>query len=306
MSTRKFEVPRRLTLTVGADRDGCAVDALLRQDLALSGTVIKRAKRIGDGVTLDGAHCTSRDIAHSGQVLSVLVGDLPGELGLIAPEEGPLDVVYEDGDLLILNKPAGLAVHPGPGHESGTLGSFVVSHLLSQGEGGVFRPVNRLDRGTSGLMAAAKHAHAHERLKEQLHSPSFVRTYLAVCEGVPSPAAGVIDAPIAKGDGATIRREVRPDGREARTHYRVLREADGRALVELVLDTGRTHQIRVHMAHIGHPLTGDFLYGTEDKTLIGRPALHAAGLALTHPVTGERLTFKIPLPEDIKYLMGGQ
>ena len=162
---------------------------------------------------------------------------------------------------------------------------------------------HRLDRGTSGLLVVAKHPHAQEGLKGQLHTPQFRRWYLAVCQGAPEPAAGVIDAPIGPAPGSLMERRVDPAGQRARTHYRVLGTGSGRALVELELDTGRTHQIRVHMAHLGCPLTGDFLYGVEAPELIPRPALHSARLALRHPVTGEDMAWSLPLPEDMARLL---
>ena len=142
-----------------------------------------------------------------------------------------------------------------------------------------------------------------ERLKLQLHTPAFRRVYLAVCDGAPSPAAGVIDAPIGRAPGSLVERRVDPAGQRAVTAYRTLKAADGRALVELELDTGRTHQIRVHMAHLGCPLTGDFLYGREDKALISRPALHSARLSLRHPVTGAAMEWTSPLPPDMAALL---
>ena len=149
---------------------------------------------------------------------------------------------------------------------------------------------------------AAKHPHGQEKLKNQLHTGGFRRVYLAVCDGVPRPAQGAIDAPIGPAPGSRVAQAVRPDGKPAHTHYRVLRELDGRALVELELDTGRTHQIRVHLAHIGHPLVGDFLYGAESP-LIPRPALHSARVELTHPITREPLVLICSLPEDMKNLL---
>ena len=149
----------------------------------------------------------------------------------------------------------------------------------------------------------AKHPHAQEQLKGQLHTPAFRRIYLAVCEGTPRPPEGRIDAPIGRVPGSLMARQVDPAGQPASTRYRVLRTGQGRALVELELDTGRTHQIRVHMAHTGHPLIGDFLYGTEDHSLISRPALHSARLSLRHPVTGEPMAWEQPLPEDMARLV---
>ena len=294
--------PRRLELTVTHELAGKKVDYLLRRVLGLSGTVVRRVKCLEKGITLDGARVFTSALAVRGQTLSVLVGDLGPTSGIV-PTPGPLDLVYEDGDLLVVNKAPGVSVHPGPGHFSDTLGNFLMDYYKNTGDSSDFHPVHRLDRGTSGLMVVAKHAHAQERLKNQLHTPDFKRAYLAVCEGCPSPAAGTVDAPLGPVEGSLMAREVRPDGKEARTRYRVLREAHGRALLRLELETGRTHQIRVHMAHLGCPLTGDFLYGAEDRALIPRTALHSAELSFRHPVTGEALRFSAPLPEDMKKLI---
>ena len=166
-----------------------------------------------------------------------------------------------------------------------------------------FHPVHRLDKGTSGLMVAAKHPHAQEVLKNQLHTAEFRRIYLAVCLGGPAEEAGTVDAPIGMAEGSIVARAVGPDGLPARTHYRVLERRGDRTLVRLELETGRTHQIRVHMAHLGCPLAGDFLYGTEDRDLIPRPALHSSELTVRQPVTGETLTFTCPLPADMARLM---
>ena len=296
--------PRRLSLTVTAQQEGLSVDTLLRKVLCLSGTSVKRAKRAPGGITLDGESVYVTVRVRPGQVLSVLVGDTEPD-DTVVPAPGPLSIVFEDDDLLLLNKPAGIAVHPSPDHFDDTLGNFVVHYYRTSGQTVRFRPVNRLDRGTSGLMCVAKHAHAHELLKEQLHTPDFRRVYLAICEGRPPEPEGVVDAPIGRAEGSILRREVRPDGAPARTHSQVLMEHQGRSLVRLALDTGRTHQIRVHMAHLGCPLTGDFLYGTEDPALIGRTALHSAALGLTHPVTGEALTWTAPLPPDMARLLEG-
>lgn len=294
--------PRRLTLTVSPDQAGWKVDALLRGTLGLSGTVIRRVKWLEDGILLDGVRVTVGDRVRAGQVLSVVVGDTEVS-DAIVPAPGPLDIVYQDQDVLVLNKAPGVAVHPGPGHYSDTIGNFLMDYYRKQGILADFHPVHRLDRGTSGLLLVALHCHAQEVLKEQLHSPAFRRMYLAVCEGVPEPPSGIIDAPIGRLEGSVLARTVRLDGQHAVTHYRTLRTGNGRALVRLELETGRTHQIRVHMAHLGHPLTGDFLYGTEDHALIPRPALHAAELSFTHPITGSSMSFTAPLPQDMAVLV---
>lgn len=277
------------------------VEALLRRELGCSAAVVRTAKGEPDGILLDGVHANTPDLVRPGQVLSIRVSDRTD--GALEPAPGPLELVYEDADLLVVNKAAGVAVHPSPGHHSDTLGNFLTYYYKTKGVPFVFRPVNRLDRGTSGLMAVARHAYAHEALKRQLHTGAFRRSYLAVCLGTPSPVQGTVDQPIGRADGSPLRREVRPDGGRAVTHYRTLAEKDGRALLRLELETGRTHQIRVHMAWLGCPLAGDFLYGTEDPALIPRTALHAAELAVAHPVTGAALHFTAPLPEDMARLI---
>ena len=292
---------RRLELVITPELAGVKVDTLLKHHLHLSGTVVRRVKWLEDGILVDGRRVNTRFCPAAGQVLSVRLSDPVRNSGIV-PAPGPLDIVHEDDDLIVLNKAAGVPVHPGPGHFSDTLGNFLVDYYEKTGQEADFHPVHRLDRGTSGLLVAAKHPHAQEVLKNQLHTEDFRRVYLAVCEGLPDPPAGVIDAPLGPRPGSLMEQMVRPDGRPARTKYGVLRRWGGRALVSLELETGRTHQIRVHMAHIGHPLTGDFLYGVEDRLLIPRPALHSAQLSILHPITGERLEFSAPLPEDMARL----
>ena len=292
---------RRLELTITPELAGIKVDTLLKKHLGLSGTVVRRVKWLEDGILVDGLRVNTRFCPVAGQVLSVRLSD-PQHNSDIVPAPGPLDIVYEDADLIVLNKAAGVSVHPGPGHFDDTLGNFLVYYYESSGQEADFHPVHRLDRGTSGLLVAAKHPHAQEVLKNQLHTEHFRRVYLAVCEGILEDWTGVIDAPLGPKPGSLMEQMVRPDGKPARTRYGVLRRWGDRSLVELELETGRTHQSRVHMAHIGHPLTGDFLYGTEDKALIGRPALHSGYLSFLHPITKEKLQFSTPLPEDMARL----
>ena len=296
--------PRRLTITVSPDQAGQNVDQLLRQVLGLSGTAVKRAKALPDGILLDGAPVYVNRRVQAGQALSVTVGEAQVQAGP-RPVPGPLDVVYEDPDLVVVNKAPGVPAHPGPGHYDDTIGNFLAFYYQQSGLIAGYHPVHRLDRGTSGLMVVAKYPHAQEALKRALHTDAFRRVYLAVCDGVPQPAQGVVEAPIGRAEGSILARRVDPSGQRARTRYRVLEVWAGRALVELVLDTGRTHQIRVHMAHLGCPLTGDFLYGTEDRALISRPALHAWQIALRHPITGQPLSWTAPLPADMAGLVPG-
>ena len=292
---------RRLELAVTPELAGVKVDTLLKKRLGLSGTVVRRVKWLEDGILVDGVRVHTDFRPAAGQVLSVRLDDPERRSGVV-PAPGPLDIVYEDADLIVLNKAPGVSVHPGPGHFSDTLGNFLVDYYEKTGQEADFHPVHRLDRGTSGLLVAAKHPHAQEVLKRQLHTPDFRRVYLAVCEGAPEPPAGTIDAPLGPRPGSLMEQMVRPDGKPASTRYEVLEACGGRALLRLELETGRTHQIRVHMAHIGHPLTGDFLYGTEDRDLIPRPALHSGYLSFLHPLTGEEMRFSVPLPQDMARL----
>lgn len=291
---------RTLTLIIPPDQGGRRLDSFLRRELGLSGTVIKRVKNQKDGICLDGAECYTSYPVRPGQVLEVRVGDL--ENGVTAPRPGELDIVYEDEDVMVLNKAAGIPTHPGPTNFYATLGNFVTHYINEKGSPYIFRPVNRLDAPTSGLMVVALHAHAHHVLKNLLHTPQFRRSYLAVCLGTPQPSEGVVDVPIGPSATSYLARQVSPEGQPCTTRYRVMAQGNGLALVALELETGRTHQIRVHMAHLGHPLAGDFLYGTEDKALISRTALHSHRLEFLQPVTGERLCFEAPLPPDMQAL----
>lgn len=293
---------RRLDWIVDADSEGVRVDTLLRSRLHLSGTVIRRIKWMEDGILVDGQRVNTRFVPKVGQTLSARLS-LPQRLSGVIPAHGELDIVYEDEDIIVVNKAAGVSVHPGPGHYKDTLGNFLVDYYQRTGQPADFHPVHRLDRGTSGLLVSAKHAHAQERLKAQLHTPDFRRIYLAVCEGEPVPGTGEVDAPIGPVDGSLMAQQVREDGKSARTHYEVMETTGGRTLLRLELETGRTHQIRVHMAYLGHPLTGDFLYGTEDHSLIARAALHSHRLEFLHPITGEKLQFTQPVPTDMARLM---
>ena len=289
------------TLTRTADRPGERADAFLARVVPdLTRSAAQRLLEAG-AVRLAGRPVRKNYRTAPGDVLEV---DIPAPQPVdLVPQDIPLDIVYEDGDLLVLNKAPGVLIHPGPGHYSDTLCNYIAWYYKKAGIAADVHPVQRLDKGTSGLLVVAKHPHAQEQLKGQLHTPAFRRIYLAVCEGIPRPPEGCIDAPIGRVPGSLMARQVDPAGQPASTRYRVLRTGQGRALVELELDTGRTHQIRVHMAHIGHPLTGDFLYGTEDHSLISRPALHSARLSLRHPVTGEPMAWEQPLPEDMARLV---
>lgn len=297
-----WEHTRYLTYAVPAEHSGADVGTLLRRGLGLSAALIKRVKYLEDGIALDGIRVTTRTRAQAGQCLRVRLSDSERR-SEIQPAQGSLDILYEDEDLLVLNKAPGMAVHPGVGHWMDTLGSALLDYYDRRGIPADFHPVHRLDKGTSGAMVVAKHAYAQDRLRLALHSGAFRRDYLAVCDGAPPAEHGTVDFPLAHAGDSVIRQEIRPDGLSAHTEYEVLQRTPLRTLVRLRLQTGRTHQIRVHMAAIGCPLTGDFLYGTENQALLSRPALHSHRLSFTHPLTGAELSFTVPLPEDMKKLL---
>ena len=290
---------RIISHTAKEEDEGRSVAAILRGELRLSNGLITRLKREG-GIFLNGENAKTNMRVHSGDIVSAAVGESPAESGR-APL--PFPILFEDEDILIIDKPAGAAVHGS--RYDGAVPSVEDAVNAYFGKIGLFHPVNRLDRGTTGAMAIAKNGFMHEKLAEELHTNEFERTYLGICEGVFSEMSGRIELPIARVEGSAIKREVRESGSPAITNYRVLDEKNGLSAVEFRLETGRTHQIRVHASALAHPLVGDFLYGTEDKSLIGRPALHSWRLRFTHPLSGERLELEAPLPRDMRELPGG-
>jgi len=290
------------TLTrIAAEKDaGRKLKYFVRGDMGVSYGQFSSLKQ-QNGLLVNGVPVHANHVLRPGDTVTVALADAPGEKAVM-PEEGPVFIVYGDEDILILDKPAPLACQCSPKLPAGTLENRL-AFLYRDRPGFVFRPLNRLDKGTSGLMAAAMNAHAAQRLQKQLHTDSFIREYLAVVEGRLT-GEGVIDVPIKKEDAATVRRVVDLEGgKRAVTHYRVEKPGDKFSLVRLRLETGRTHQIRVHLAHLGHPIAGDFLYGAEDPRLPGRFALHSTRICLTHPVSGNTIERTSPLPEALAALL---
>jgi len=219
----------------------------------------------------------------------------------LMPEEMELKIVYEDDDLLVIDKPAGLAVHPGAGRSSHTLANALLARYPELSSvGGSLRPgiVHRLDKDTSGLMMVAKNDVTQASLSNQLKARSVVKNYLALVTGHLSPQSGAIEAPIGRDPHQRKRMAVVGEGKEARTVYRVIRYMDDYTLVEVILETGRTHQIRVHLSAIGHPVAGDAVYGKR-VAFLARPFLHAATLGFVHPRTGQYMEFQSELPEEL-------
>ena len=269
------------------------LDGLTRsaaQKLLEEGRVLRRGKAL-----------KKNDKLQAGDEVAVCIPDpTPVE---IVPQDIPLDVVYEDGDVIVVNKPVGMVVHPAPGHPDGTLVNALLYHCGQSlsGINGQLRPgiVHRIDRDTSGLIIAAKNDMAHLSLSEQLQDHSLARTYEAIVVGSFRAETGTVDAPIARHRTDRKRMAVAADGRRAVTHWKVLERYSGYTHIQCNLETGRTHQIRVHMAYIGHPVLGDPVYGGKRKETFGLTGqcLHARKLAFQHPRTGERMEVECPLPD---------
>lgn len=292
---------RILTHTVLPEEEGRMVKGILRGSLQLSYTLLKSLKWRENAILLNGQSVHVNAIVHAGDVVSVALSERTPREDLYCENTAAPNIVYEDEDLLVLNKPAGVAMHPKADDAAApSLAAMLTGYL---GEGSVPHFVSRLDKGTSGLLIAAKSGYVHDRLRRALHSSELRREYRAVAVGQVTPPRGVIDAPIGRADGSIVRRCVREDGLVSRTEYEVLQTTERFTLLRLRPETGRTHQLRVHMAYLGHPLAGDWLYGTEDKNLIARPALHSYELWFTQPVTGQELHFTAPIPQDMQRLL---
>lgn len=292
---------RILTHTVLPEEEGRMVKGILRGSLQLSYTLLKSLKWRENAILLNGQSVHVNAIVHAGDVVSVALSERTPREDLYCENTAAPNIVYEDEDLLVLNKPAGVAMHPKADDAAApSLAAMLTGYL---GEGSVPHFVSRLDKGTSGLLIAAKSGYVHDRLRRALHSSELRREYRAVAVGLVTPPCGVINAPIGRADGSIIRRCVREDGLASRTEYEVLQTTERFTLLRLRPETGRTHQLRVHMAYLGHPLAGDWLYGTEDKNLIARPALHSYELWFTQPITGQELHFTAPIPQDMQRLL---
>jgi 23S rRNA pseudouridine1911/1915/1917 synthase len=315
--------------------DVAAEDAGERLDRVLAKTIPELSRSrlkalILDGQVRSGDRTLTDPALHVGAGDRITVGVPPPVAAEPQGEKIPLDIVYEDDAIIIINKPAGLVVHPAAGHDSGTLVNALIAHCGASlsGIGGVKRPgiVHRLDKNTSGLLVVAKTDRAHQSLTKQFadhgRTGALRRGYLGICWGAPTMPSGTVDQPIGRHATAREKMAVRPQGRVALTHWRRLETFAGRdgkpvaASLALELETGRTHQIRVHMSHIGHPLLGDATYGAGFKTKasqlgepaqaelarLGRQALHAYRLVLEHPESGEILEFETDWPEDLARL----
>ena len=294
----------RYEFVVVGNPDPARLDAWLAARPELSETGLSRSRlrdlAVTGFVAVNGAPARPPQRIRAGDVVTVAVPPVSAPADLV-PQAIPLSVVYEDGHVVVVDKPAGLPAHPGPGHPDGTLVNALLYHCPDiRGIGGELRPgiVHRLDRDTSGLMVAAKTQLAHQRLTQQLKDRAMLKEYLGVAVGLVTPASGVIDAPIARDPRHRQRMAVDAGGRAARTHYLTEAELLNHTLLRLRLETGRTHQVRVHLSYQGYPLLGDPVYG-KPSNRIERQFLHAARLGFRHPATDEWSEHESALPDDL-------
>jgi RluA family pseudouridine synthase len=297
MSRGRSQPGRWAKHEVTEEEAGRTVQEILTGPLRVSRRMIQRLTR-SDGIRLNRHATHLQRKVRAGEVVAARVASAE-ESGL-EPVEMPLDVVYEDEDLLAVNKAPFLLVHPVAPHHRATLAHGLTHYFLTRGLHARVRPVHRLDRDTSGLMLVAKSAFVQQILDLQIRDREMRREYLALVAGVVEAEEGTVDAPIGRHPRDPTLRAVAPAGGEpARTRFRVVERYGGATLVELELETGRTHQIRVHMAYLGHPLLGDVRYGGPAVEGLGRQALHAGRLAFLHPTTGARVELEVPLPDDM-------
>lgn len=279
---------RTLSYAIPPEWQGRPVKDFLRRQLGLSARALAELKRLEGGLTLNGKPCRSVDLLPAGGVLELR---LPAENVFYEPVAGPLSILYEDEDYLIVDKPPGMPIHPSPGHDRDSLLNRVAYYYGKTGQTPAFRPLYRLDRDTSGLVAVGKHRLAVSSAQQE-------KRYLAVCEGFLS-GCGTVDVPIGLEVGSKIKRCCGTEGAQpAVTHWRAIAQREGHTLLELRLETGRTHQIRVHMAFLGHPLAGDDLYGGS-CTRIARQALHCGRLLLSSRALQVSWLFSAPFPGDL-------
>ena len=284
---------------------GTAIEAFLRSR-GCSHHVLTHLKRTENGIIRNGRHAWTNEHLAVGDLLQIRILETESSPGII-PVPLPLSVCYEDEDLMVINKPSDTPIHPSIHNYDNTLANGVMYYFSSKHIPFVYRCINRLDRDTSGLLIIAKNMMSGAILSRMSASRQIHRTYLAVVEGV-LPESGTIDAPIAREEDSAIMRCVDPEhGESAVTHYHRLGcytlSGVSLSLASVHLETGRTHQIRVHMKHIGHPLIGDFLYHPDSLHLMNRQALHSHMLAFHHPITGELLSFTCDIPDDMQQLL---
>lgn len=292
---------RTLTYKIKSTEEGLRIEQFLRGN-GYSRQNLVELKKMKESVLLNGLWVHLNDTLHTDDFLTIHIQENESS-EKIPPIEHPLDIVYEDEDIIVINKPAGMPIHPSQNNYYNSLANALAYYYQQQGNEFIFRCTNRLDRDTSGLTVIAKHMLSSNILSAAVRRHDIHREYLAIVRGNVTPESGTIDAPLSRKDGSIIERTVDFEhGERAVTHYKVVDYKNGHSLVSLHLETGRTHQIRIHMKHIGFPLVGDYLYNP-DMEYITRQALHSHRLKFTHPITGEPMEFVAPLPEDMQKIL---
>mgnify|MGYP000352665337 FL=1 len=292
---------RNIDYIIDEDSAGLRVEQFLRRK-RYSGQNLSEIKRMPKSILVNGVHYYMRQELSTGDHLQVRICETKNS-EKIPPTNLPLDIIYEDEDILVLNKPAGMPIHPSLNNYTNSMANALAYYFQSQGKPFIFRCCNRLDRDTSGLTIVSKHLVSGSILSDMTKYREVHREYLAIARGSVTPSEGTIQAPLGRKEGTIIERTVDWEhGEDAVTHYKVVKEANGHSLVSLRLETGRTHQIRIHMKYLGYPLIGDYLYNP-DMEYMTRQALHSHHMEFTHPITGEHMSFTAPLPEDMARVM---
>lgn len=292
---------RNIDYIIDEDSAGLRVEQFLRRK-RYSGQNLSEIKRMPKSILVNGVHYYMRQELSKGDHLQVRICETQNS-EKIPPTKLPLDIIYEDEDLLVLNKPAGMPIHPSLNNYTNSIANALAYYFQSQGKPFIFRCCNRLDRDTSGLTIVSKHLVSGSILSDMTKYREVHREYLAIARGSVTPSEGTIQAPLGRKEGTIIERTVDWEhGEDAVTHYKVVKEANGHSLVSLRLETGRTHQIRIHMKYLGYPLIGDYLYNP-DMEYMTRQALHSHHMEFTHPITGEHMSFTAPLPENMARVM---
>ena len=291
-----------MKFTITLPQQGQTVRAFIQQNLHVSSKMLKYLKYRPDGICVNGERVTVRYVLQEGDVLTLATEDTEENHKLEAVDL-PLEILYEDEDVVVPAKPANMPTHPSCDHHDDTVANALAYRYAPLGKAFVFRPIQRLDRNTSGLLLIARNKIAAGKLAISMKNREIHKSYLALLDGIVSEDEGEIDAPLHRTAQSVILREVcspdAPDADAALTRFRVLARGKAHTLVEASPITGRTHQLRVHFAHLGHPITGDDLYGTPSP-LIDRHALHAHTLSFPHPTTEQPLTLSAPIPEDLR------
>lgn len=288
-----------LKYTAASSDEGKTVETVWRRKFSISSTLFKDLKS-GGKIKKNGEICRSVDIVSKSDILTADVSENAASESIV-PVDIPLDIIYEDDFLMVINKPRNMSVHPSQGNRDNTLANGVIFHWQKNNEMHKFHAVNRIDKDTSGICVVAKNRFAHGVLSKQIKCKEFRRRYMAMVHGILADKSGTIDKPIKRDSGSVIKRVTSPDGKAAVTHYKVIEEYENVSLVEIYLETGRTHQIRVHFSDMGHPLIGDWLYGNGDneRDIAKGHLLHAYYAEFYHPLTNELMKFDLPMPEDM-------